>query len=442
MRPYILFALFFICASSYAEKLPTSGTLLWRVSGNGLTENSYLYGTMHTRDNRVFRFSDSVLNCFIRCKAFAMELKLDELNQEDVINNMMMDSGKSIENYLTKNQYDSLQLKIQSVTGLPLNLFERLKPIYIATMLSQSEMLYDTMNKNSYSLFLDEYFELMAKNSGKKVAALEALQTQLDVFNFLSIKQQIDLLMKSIRKENNELQIDTFVNHYINGELEILLKNDNNELWSAEFMNKILYRRNFGMADNIESLIKKQSTFSAFGAAHLTGDSGIISILRTKGYTVEPVNAYYNDLSKEGWLYVYPNNIISVSMPGIPEYKIDSSQKSKVAYYQWASHKSNSYKVAHFDKSAIVNKSLLEEFVENEFKTTSHLVRAKNQFVNRRNIKTYYLNKESANGFVFFIENGNAKIVAIVFNEHNIDIDELNKFISLIRYKISSVIPN
>lgn len=444
MRCLFFLAVIFYSGSVCAETqtLPTSGTLLWRISGNGLHSPSYLYGTMHTRDNRVFHFSDSVLNCFMRCQAFAMEIKLDELNREDAISNMMMDSGQIIENYLSKNQYDSLQQKIQIVTGLPMSLFERMKPIYIATMLSQSQLLKDTTIKNSNSYFLDEYFEQMAKYSGKKVHALEMLQTQLDVFNFLSLTQQVVMLMKSVREENNSYVLDTFINHYVNGELEILVNSKDNQFWPSDFVNQILYKRNKGMADNIESLIKTQSTFAAFGAAHLTGDSGVISLLRKKGFTVEPVEANYNDISDEGWLYVYPCSVIAVPMPGIPEFTTDTLTNSKIIYQKWISTQSNNYVVAHFDKSVSINKKVLEEFAKNELTPNLQLVRAKNEFATHRNIKTYDLNERSANGNAFIIENGNEKIAVLVLKESGLDAEELKRFLSIIRYKISSVIPN
>ncbi len=441
MRLFFLVLIFYAgIVKAETQSLPTSGTLLWRISGNGLHHASYLYGTMHTRDNRVFHFSDSVLNCFMRCKAFAMELKLDELNREDVINQMMLDSGQTIENYLSKNQYDSLQQKIQTATGLPLSLFERMKPIYIATMLSQSELLKDTSSKNSNPFFLDEYFEQMAKHSGKNVHALELLQTQLDVFNFLSITQQVVMLMKSVREENTKTGVDTFINHYINGELEVLINNEENELWPADFVNQILYNRNIGMTDKIESLIKTQSTFAAFGAAHLTGDSGVISLLRKKGFTVEPVEANYNDISEEGWLYVYPCSVIAVPMPGFPEFATDTLSISKIIYQKWISTQSNNYVVAYFDKSVSINKNVLVEYAKNELTKNVNLVRAKNEFVARRNIKVYKLNDKNETGNAFVIENGNEKIAVLVFKESGSDAEELKRFLSIIRYKISTVI--
>ncbi len=440
MIKYLSIVFVFLTVIVKAVTLPTSGTLLWRISGNGLKTNSYLYGTMHTRDKRVFHFSDSVLNCFARCKVFAMELKLDDLNREEVISNMMMDSGKTIESFLTKSQYDSLQQKIQSSIGLPITLFERLKPIYLATMLSQGELMKDSSNKNSNQFFLDEYFEEMANKSGKKVEALELLQTQLNVFNYLSVPQQIIFLMKSIRDENQNKSIDTFINHYVNGELAILVNSEDNDLFPSDFVAKILFERNKGMADNIEAMIKRQSTFAAFGAAHLTGDSGVISLLRKKGFTVESVDANYNDISDEGWLYVYPCSVISVPMPGIPLMSNDTLPESKNVYQKWVSNQSNNYCVSHFNKNISINKSLLQQFVKNETGLSFKLEKVKNEFAARRNIKTYRLNDKSENGNVFVIENGNEKIELIVLKNSTLDSEELKRFLSIIRYKISSVI--
>jgi uncharacterized protein YbaP (TraB family) len=43
------------------------------------------------------------------------------------------------------------------------------------------------------------------------------------------------------------------------------------------------------MAKNFVKIAKKQSVFCAVGAAHLPGETGVIELLRKKGYTVEPV---------------------------------------------------------------------------------------------------------------------------------------------------------
>ena len=55
----------------------TPSTLLWRVTGPGTTGASYLYGTIHSRDDRAFQFGDSVLPALDRCRVVAGELDLD-----------------------------------------------------------------------------------------------------------------------------------------------------------------------------------------------------------------------------------------------------------------------------------------------------------------------------------------------------------------------------
>src|SRR5579871_2249156 len=64
-----------LAASAQARRQPY--TLLWRISGKDLKEPSYLFGTMHVKDKRVFGFSDSVMLAIQKCKSFALEVHPD-----------------------------------------------------------------------------------------------------------------------------------------------------------------------------------------------------------------------------------------------------------------------------------------------------------------------------------------------------------------------------
>ena len=48
--------------------------------------------------------------------------------------------------------------------------------------------------------------------------------------------------------------------------------------------------RNIKMIPKIEDLLSKQSNLICVGAAHLSGDKGLINLLRKKGYTLVPIN--------------------------------------------------------------------------------------------------------------------------------------------------------
>src|SRR5437016_2212553 len=84
-------------------------SLLWRISGKNLQHPSYLYGTMHSSDSRVFHFADSVLPLFEQCEAFAMEVVLDENTQATIMQNVFMEKGSTLKALLTQPQYDSVQ---------------------------------------------------------------------------------------------------------------------------------------------------------------------------------------------------------------------------------------------------------------------------------------------------------------------------------------------
>jgi len=54
-------------------------TLLWRISGHGLQKPSYLYGTMHLNDKRLFMFGDSVYQAIEQSEGLAIEVNPDEM---------------------------------------------------------------------------------------------------------------------------------------------------------------------------------------------------------------------------------------------------------------------------------------------------------------------------------------------------------------------------
>ena len=57
---FLLLAILSLEFISYGQPGKLSNTLLWRISGNGLTRPSYLFGTMHLTDKRIFYFGDSL----------------------------------------------------------------------------------------------------------------------------------------------------------------------------------------------------------------------------------------------------------------------------------------------------------------------------------------------------------------------------------------------
>src|SRR5690348_13108671 len=74
-----------------AQQDTLAHTLLWKIEGNGLSRPSYLYGTMHTTDDRAFRLMDSTLIAFDSVEVYAMEINMDSVNPSAMAASMMME---------------------------------------------------------------------------------------------------------------------------------------------------------------------------------------------------------------------------------------------------------------------------------------------------------------------------------------------------------------
>ena len=59
-----------------AQKPVYPKSLLWRISGNGLPKDSYLFGSMHLQDKRIFNFTDSLYYYLEKAEGFALEVDM------------------------------------------------------------------------------------------------------------------------------------------------------------------------------------------------------------------------------------------------------------------------------------------------------------------------------------------------------------------------------
>ena len=100
----ILFVLLF--ASNSFSQQRSNYSLLWKISGNGLSHPSYLFGTMHVSDKRVVNFSDSVMLALQSCSRFALEVHPDTTMKSLFALMAGNDTLRSIDKLLSKKEYD------------------------------------------------------------------------------------------------------------------------------------------------------------------------------------------------------------------------------------------------------------------------------------------------------------------------------------------------
>ncbi len=256
--------------------------LLWEISGNGI-KKSYLYGTIHIPDQRVFTFDKLVEKKLLSCKAFAMELVIDEIDQMELMTQMMMPTN-SLDKLLTEEEYAKVAALMKKKMGMDLALMNKMKPFMVYTQLMQ-----DKMPSNGEQP-LDMYLLSTAREKGMKVMAVEKLQEQLAAINSISLEDQAKMLVQlttdTVSDANN---FESLIASYLSQDLDKMAALVDDPTLPKEMSEQFLVVRNKVMAERIEGFMKEQSTFTAVGAAHLGGKDGVIALLRKAGFEVKAI---------------------------------------------------------------------------------------------------------------------------------------------------------
>lgn len=270
---------FLVCFSAYSQ------SLLWKVSGKNIKNPSYVYGTIHIQDKRVFSFDETVLKAFESSQAFAMEILMDEIPHKEMVEAMLM-KNTSLDKLMSKEDYKILDSIVKAKTGSGVFMFNKMKPFFLSSQLMQMDMSKDMEAP------LDLYFLQKARKAGKPCFGVEKFMDQINAVDAISYEDQVEMLMKGLTdtSENDDsLKLAEMLETYRKFDLEKMFELTSDTTLPAKFNKAFLIDRNKVMVKNFIKISKKQSLFCAVGAAHLAGDTGVLQLLRKKGYTVEPV---------------------------------------------------------------------------------------------------------------------------------------------------------
>lgn len=259
-------------------------SLLWEVSRKVGDKPSYLYGTVHVQDKRVFAFDNIVYEKIESCDALAVELVMDQLDMESVKEQMFLKEG-TLKDFLTDEEYELLDSVVKAKLGQSVAMFIKMKPFFLSSQLMQVDIPKDM------PLALDMHFIDTARQMNHEVIGLEELSDQIGAIDKMSNEEQVKMLMDGLgdTETNMAEEFEKLTKAYLNQDLNEIAKLSQDTTLPESFGRDLLVNRNYGMAKAIRKIMKKKTVFAAFGAAHLVGDEGVIALLRKKGYTVKPV---------------------------------------------------------------------------------------------------------------------------------------------------------
>jgi len=301
MRNQILTLLFLICSIfSTAQNTPKEKyqSLLWEITGNGLTKPSYLFGTMHVSTKTVFHLSDSFYNAIAQCDAVSLEVNPQEWQAE------LFRTQTSQANYIGYAFSNINEYMNEKSFRFDQNYEEKIKRALSDEPMEINALLYRTVQGLSdfqENTYLDLYVYQTGRRLGKKALGVE---------DYVASQKIMLEATEDMAKEKRKIKFTTegdnifdfqkkLQDAYRKGDLDELDSLNKKMVFSDAFNEKFLYKRSEIQANSIDSIIKKESLFASVGAAHLPGERGVIALLRKKGYSLRPVTMTDKDATQK-----------------------------------------------------------------------------------------------------------------------------------------------
>lgn len=279
-------------------------SFLWKVTSPGATVPSYLFGTIHIPDNRVTNLPPHVQEAYDSAAAVYTEIPMDlsslggMLGNLGMISRIMLPLDKKATDYIDSE----LEKRVDAILkdyGYSLLMFNQMKVWVVAAQLGQLDLIEQI---SSGKELLDQKLYMDAQRGGKKAGALETADSQLDVFDTLSIEEQVKFLRETVdqvekAKEKGLEPSEAVVEAYLSGDTKNIVGQltesmDLDTAFGQKMYKRLLLDRDAAMSAKMAEIIAadpNRINFFAVGALHLPRKEGVVGLLRDKGLTVERV---------------------------------------------------------------------------------------------------------------------------------------------------------
>lgn len=249
----------YLCVSAWcgwSQEYAAESQLLWEVKHNGKAP-SYIFGSMHSNDHRLFNFPDSVYVALSKANAIVLETDVMQL-------------------------YDEYDVRID---WFNFAFFDQRDKSFST---SKNATLTAYGSEDGRPQFLDAFFQQVGMIAQKNFYALETVSEQKKLSeNLQAVKPRMAINSLFVSKEK-------LMQTYIQGDIALLssmIKSQFNGI--PEAYDELITKRNKKMANGLDTLIKKQVVFCAIGSGHLYGSEGVLQLLHQKGYSIRAIKTSY-----------------------------------------------------------------------------------------------------------------------------------------------------
>lgn len=268
----------------YAQKEEKS--LLYEISGNGLSKPSYIFGTIHVICKDEFFMPQVVKDKFATTEQVYLELDMDDPTMmTEMQKSMMMTDGKTLKTIMSEADYQKVATFFKDSLKTNIAMMNSFKPFVLSSM-TIPVMLGCPMQG------YEEAFVKLAKEQNKEVKGLETVKEQFDAIDNMGMEKQAQLMLVKMVDNwtKGKMEMKTMIKDYRNQDIEAILKDmEHASTADANFEKDLLENRNRNWIPRIDAIIKSKATFFGVGAGHLGGKTGVLALLKQQGYKVKAI---------------------------------------------------------------------------------------------------------------------------------------------------------
>lgn len=256
--------------------------LFWKAespAGNTI----YLFGTIHTDDNRVTDFSPAVIGALKSVDVFMMETLAPQDNSV-----LMMPDG-NLRDMLTEQELDKVYA-LADFHVMHRGAVLRMKPWLLAAIFDSPRPLTPFAQ--------DNLLMTQAEDFGKEVAGIETAAAHFATMDAFSRDEQLIMLRAVLARtpEDKQRDYEKLVQAYLKGNSETLAALDEKitggmlppALWQR-MRARLLDERNVLMAERMIAASADKKLFVGVGASHLAGNAGLLARLQQAGFKLSAV---------------------------------------------------------------------------------------------------------------------------------------------------------
>ena len=291
---------------SFFVVLSANAQLLFRISGNGLKEPSYILGTIHYLPGSLLDSIPEYLEAESQCQQMYVEhmlstttlaVSLDEQDGKRVRQKVDYPDGKNIFDVIDEESAAILIEKYKEYMHINLSdttwkSLWKITPFEFQNHFT-SRFLVQYRNKGIMDMELMKRVQERGWNVGQlddekmKLNELADSQEKLPQ----TIEEQADSLMAFLkdyegRKQQMVKDFETTYNYWRTGDYEGFVSH---HIQNVNRFPRLYRDRNEKWLPRMIAAMREKPTMIVFGSGHLIGEHGIIQMLRATGYEVEQV---------------------------------------------------------------------------------------------------------------------------------------------------------